>query len=115
MRWNSILRSLLKTAVYIMDQSAEQVERASDRAAEIAHQAKSAVADATSVFYPEQDHTMRNVLSFAVGVGVGVGAAMLLAPSSGQQMRDSISDRVQEIGDRVRSRVTGQKFASGTE
>lgn len=115
MRWNSILRSLLKTAVYIMDQSAEQIDRASERAADLADQAKSAVADARSAIYPEEDHTMRNVVAFAVGVGVGVGAGILLAPSSGREMRDSISDRVQNIGERVRSRVTGTRYATGTE
>ena len=115
MKWNSILRSLLKTAVYVMDQSTEQMDRAAERAADIADRTKSAVAEAKSAIYPEEDHTLRNVVAFAVGIGVGVGAGILLAPSSGQEMRDSISNRVHDIGDKVRSRVTGQTFATGTE
>lgn len=115
MRWNAILRSLLKTAVYIMDQTSEQADRASERAADLAAQAKSAISDAKSAIYPEEDNTLRNVLSFAVGVGVGVGAGILLAPSSGEETRNSISDRVHDIGDKVRSRVSGKKYATGTE
>jgi gas vesicle protein len=115
MRWNTILRSLLKTAVYIMDQTAEQVDRVSDRAADLADQAKNAVYEAKEAIYPQEDHTLRNVLSFAVGVGVGVGAAILLTPSSGEEIRNSISERVHDISDRVTGRVSSRKYATGTE
>src|ERR1035438_8022590 len=93
MKWNRMLNSILKTAVYVMDQTAEQVDRASDRASEIAENAKSAI-------YPREDHTLRNVLSFAAGIGVGVGAAMLLAPSSGAELRGQINDKVKDISGR---------------
>jgi hypothetical protein len=108
MRWNSVLKSLLKTAVYVMDQSTEQAERVSERASQFAD-------DARSVIFPE-DHTLRNVLMFAAGIGVGVGAALLLAPSSGEELRNSIGERVQDIRDKVKDRVSGQNFgATGTE
>ncbi len=115
MKWNRLLKSLLKTAVYIMDQTAEQVDRVSDRASELANQARSAMDDATSAISPQQDHTLRNILSFAAGVGIGVGAGMLLAPSSGAEIRTSISDRVQDISDKVRGRRSTQKYATGSE
>lgn len=109
MRWNSVLKSLLKTAVYIMDQSTEQAERVSERASQMADDARSAI-------FPEEDHTLRNVLMFAAGVGVGVGAALLLAPSSGEELRNSIGEKVQDIRDKVKDRVSGQNFvATGTE
>ena len=109
MSWNSILRSLLKTAVYIMDQTAEQVDRASDRASEIADEARTAI-------FPEEDHTLRNVLVFAAGVGVGVGAGLLLAPASGEDIRNSISEKVQDIRDQVKGRVSKRNYvATGTE
>jgi hypothetical protein len=108
MRWNSVLKSLLKTAVYVMDQSTEQAERVSERASQFAD-------DARSVIFPE-DHTLRNVLMFAAGIGVGVGAALLLAPSSGEELRNSIGEKVQDIRDKVKDRVSGQNFgATGTE
>jgi hypothetical protein len=109
MKWNSILKSLLKTAVYIMDQTADQVDRASDRAHDLAEEARTAI-------FPEEDHTLRNILVFAAGVGVGVGAGILLAPSSGQEIRDSITEKVQDISDKVKGRVSNQNYsATGTE
>jgi gas vesicle protein len=115
MKWNGLIKSLLKTGVYIMDQTADQMDRASERASHIASQAKSVVDDATSAIYPREDHTLRNFISFAAGVGIGVGAGMLLAPSSGAELRSSISDRVQDISDRVKGRVSPQAYAVGNE
>jgi hypothetical protein len=109
MRWNSVLKSLLKTAVYVMDQTAEQVDRASDRASQIADDARTAI-------FPEEDHTLRNVLMFAAGVGVGVGAGLLLAPASGEEIRNSIGEKVQDISDKVKGRKSNQNFGeTGTE
>jgi YtxH-like protein len=109
MSWNSILRSVLKTAVYVMDQTAEQVDRVSDRASEMADEARTAI-------FPEEDHTLRNVLVFAAGVGVGVGAGLLLAPASGEDIRNSISEKVQDIRDQVKGRVSSRNYgATGTE
>ena len=87
MRLNRLLKSLLQTGVYIMDQATGHVERASDRASQLADQAK-------SIIHPKDDHTLRNILSFSVGVGLGVGAGILLAPSSGAEIRGSIIDMV---------------------
>ncbi len=41
--------------------------------------------------YPE-NHELRNVLSFAVGVGVGIGAGVLLEPARGKEVRGSIKE-----------------------
>ena len=105
MKLNKLVRSALKTAVYIMDQTAEQVDRASERASEMADNARSAI-------YPREDHTLRNLVAFAAGMGVGVGAGLLLAPSSGTELRTSISDKVQEIGNKVRNRT--ESYSTGT-
>lgn len=105
MKLSKIVRSLLKTAVYVMDQTAEQVDRASERASELADNARSAI-------YPE-DHTLRNFLSFAAGIGVGVGVGMLLAPSSGTELRNTIGDKVQDISNKMRGR--GETYPTGTE
>jgi hypothetical protein len=106
MKLSKIVRSLLKTAVYIMDQTVDTVDRASDRASELAEDARSAI-------YPREDHTLRNLVAFAAGIGVGVGAGMLLAPSSGMELRNSIGDKVHEISNRVRNR--GDMYSTGTE
>ena len=106
MKLNNLVKSILKTAVYLMDQAADTVDRASDRAVELAEDARSAV-------YPRHDRTLRNVVAFAAGVGVGVGAGILLAPSSGTELRNTIGDKVHEISNRVRNR--SESYSTGTE
>ena len=114
---NSLIRSILKTAVYFLDQTdrftsdmrdrvSDTVDRASDRVSDLRDQA--------SDLYSGEDHTVRNVLTFVAGVGVGVGAALLFAPSSGEEMRGQIGEKVQDIGDRVRERFSSRQ-ATGTE
>jgi len=118
---NNLIKSILKTAVYFLDQTdrlagdvrdrfSDTVDRASDRVADLREQAQDLYAE---------DHTMRKVLTFAAGVAIGVGAGMLLAPASGEEIRGSIGNKVQDIGDRVRSRFSSapqtRRSATGTE
>jgi len=106
MKMNNLLKQILKTAVYIMDSTADSVDRVSDRASRMAEDARSAI-------YPEPDNTLRNILSFAAGVGVGVAAGILLAPQSGAELRSSIGDKVQDISDKVRGKA--ESYATGTD
>jgi ABC-type transporter Mla subunit MlaD len=116
---NNLIRSILKTAVYFLDQTdnftsdvrsrvADGVDRASERVADLRDQVRDQVSD----FYPGDDHTVRNLLTFVAGVGVGVGAALLFAPASGEEIRGQIGDKVQDIGDRMRERFSTR---TGTE
>jgi hypothetical protein len=116
---NNLLKSILKTAVYFVEQSdrvasdlrdrvSEEYETASDRVSDLRDRAQH--------LYAGENHTLRNVLTFAAGVGVGIGAGMLLAPASGEEIRSSIGDKVQDIGDRVRDRFSSEaRNATGTE
>lgn len=106
MKTSSLLKSILKTAVYIMDSTADSVDRVTDRASRFAD-------DARDVIYPDRGNTVRNILSFAAGVGIGVAAGVLLAPQSGAELRHSIGDRVQDISERVRGKNEG--YATGTD
>jgi gas vesicle protein len=115
MKWNRLLKSLLKTTVYILDQTAEQVNHVADRTSEITDQAKRVVDSAASAIQPRKDHTLRNIVSFAAGVGIGVGAGMLLAPASGGETRSSISEKIKDIGNKVKGRLSTQDFATGTD
>jgi hypothetical protein len=112
---NNLIKSILKTAVYFFDQTdrfagdvrdrvSDNLGRVSDRASDLRDQADE--------LYSGPDHTMRNVLTFAAGVGVGIGAAMLFAPASGEEIRSQISEKVQDIGGRVRDRFVAR---TGTE
>src|SRR5229473_8216571 len=116
---NNFIKSILKTAVYFLDQTdrfagdirdrfSDTVDRTTDRVSDLRDQAQE--------LYEGEGHTMRNVLTFAAGVAVGVGAGMLLAPASGEEIRSSIGDKVQDIGDRVRDRFSSEaRNATGTE
>ncbi len=114
---NNLIRSILKTAVYFLDQTdhftndvrervSEGVGRAADRVSDLREQAED--------LYSGEDHTVRNVLTFVAGVGVGVGVAMLFAPASGEELRSQIGDKVQDISGRVRDRFSG-RTSTGTE
>jgi gas vesicle protein len=120
MRLNKLLRSVLKTAVYVLDQTedvaddlrsrlSDTVDRASDRVSDLRDRAQD--------MYSGDDHTLRNVLTFAAGVGVGVGAAILFAPASGEEIRGQIGDKVHDIRDRVRDRFSSEtrRASTGTE
>jgi hypothetical protein len=106
MKLNKLLKSVLKTAIYLMDETADRMDRVSGRASEIADNAREAI-------IPREDRTVRNVLSFVFGVGVGVGAGLLLAPSSGQELRNTIGGKVQDISGRVTGR--SEPYATGTD
>ena len=116
MKWDRLLKSLLKTTVYILDQAAEQVDRAADTAAEMRDQAKRATDHAANAIQARhKDHTVLNLASFAAGVGLGVGAGILLTPTSGSNLRRSIRDRVRNIGDGLSGRASTLKDATGTD
>ena len=106
MKLDKVLKTILKSAVYIMDETADRVDRVSSRASEFADNTR-------SVIYPNEGNVLRNIMSFAAGIGVGIAAGMLLAPSSGEELRGSISDKVQNIGDKIRGRA--EDYATGTD
>jgi len=106
MKLDKLVKSVLKSVVYIMDETADRVDRISDRASDLADNTR-------SVIYPNQGSGMRSFMSFAAGVGIGIAAGMLLAPSSGQELRNTITDKVQDISDKVRGRA--ESYATGTD
>lgn len=106
MKADKFFKSILKSIVYIMDETADRVDRVTDRASEFADNTR-------SMIYPNEGRALRSFLSFAAGVGVGVAAGLLLAPSSGEELRSNISDRVQNISDKVRGRK--ESYATGTD
>ncbi len=119
---NDLIRSILKTAVYFLDQTdrftGDVRDRVTDHVDRTARQVSSRVSDlreqAEDLYDNNEDHTMRNVITFAAGVGVGIGAALLFAPASGEEVRSQIGEKVQDIGDRVKSRFS-PAVATGTE
>ena len=92
---NKFLKSLLKIGRDFLEQS-DRASRAIRR---------------------QEDHTVRNAISFAAGIGLGIGVGILLAPASGEETRSSIAEKVQDVGERVRDRFSPEvrKPATGTE
>ncbi len=118
-RTSSLLKSVLKTAVCFLEQTDGMAEDARDRIATGMDRASERIGDlrdrAHDLYYGE-DHTVRNVLMFAAGIGLGVGAGMLFAPASGEEIRSSISGKVEEFRGQVRDRFSsGANPATGTE
>ena len=111
---NKLLRSLLKAGVYFLEQSdrntADMADRVKDRVQNLSRRARHAI-------YGQEDHTIRNAISFAAGIGLGIGVGMLLAPSPGEETRSSIVGKVHNFGEKVRERFSPEvkKPATGTE
>jgi hypothetical protein len=115
----NLLKSVLKTAVYFLDQSDRVAGDIRDRVNDSLDSAAdrvSSLRDQAHDLYEGENHTVRNVLTFVAGVGVGVGAAILFTPASGEEIRSQIGEKVQDIGGRVRDRFSSERrSATGTE
>ena len=104
---NRTLKMLLRTGLSILEQS--------DRATEPVREQIAETADLLQRKIRGEDHTLRYVLTFAAGVGVGVGVGILTAPGSGAQSRNSISEKVREVGKRIKPQPgVGGDFATGS-
>ena len=104
---NKLLKSLLRTGLYFLEQP--------DRAAEAVRERVKEGIDEVERKFEGEDHTLRYVLTFAAGVGVGLGVGMLTAPSSGEESRSAIAGKVRDVGDRVKKHVSGEHNpATGT-
>ncbi len=110
---NNLIKAILKTAVYFLDESDREVRGRVFRGME--RTAVSDLRDRAKDLYEEPRHAMRSVLMFAAGVGVGIGTAMLFAPASGEETRKEIGKKVQDIGERVKSTFSSSSSATGTE
>jgi gas vesicle protein len=117
----NLVKSILKTAVYFLDQTDRIAGDVRDRVSDTvdnAAQQVSDVRDQAHELYEGDEHNLSRALTFAAGVGIGLSAAILLAPASGQETRNAIGEKVQEIGGRVRdcfSSAVRVTRATGTE
>jgi len=102
---NKALKMLLRTGLNIVEQSDRATEPIRDHIVETADLVRRRIGG--------EDHTLRYVLTFAAGVGVGVGVGILAAPTSGAQSRSSISEKVREVGNRIKTK-SGVEGTLGT-
>ena len=112
---------LLGTGVYLLDslrdRLSEGMEDFTERARETYGEASRRVGRASDAIRGEDGVGISSVAALLIGVGVGVGVGMLLAPASGEETRSTISNKVQEFGDRMRDKFASERqspSASGT-
>ncbi len=104
---------LLGTGLYLMrDQLADQIESISDRAKVVYDTASGRVRKASRAITGEDRSGLGSTAALVLGVGIGVALGMLFAPTTGEQVRHSIAETLQEFGGRIRNRVSGELHAT---
>ena len=112
----SLLGVLLSTGLYLLDNLGERVPDNMDdikgRARETYETASDRLGRATDALRGKEDSQMfGKVGALLIGVGIGVGIGVLIAPSSSDETRADITDKVSD--DKVRQR-TGKKPQDAT-
>lgn len=103
----NLLKSLLQTGLYLV----EQPDRASDAVRERIEEGGDQVRHSIR----GEDHTLRYILTFAAGIGVGLGVGILTAPASGQESRGAIAGKVKRASDRVKPYISPEgNLAAGS-
>ena len=115
---NLLWNVLLGTSVYLLDslrsRLSEGIEDISDRARDTYGEASRRASRARDVIRGEDHSGFGTAAALLIGVGVGVGVGMLLAPASGEETRSTISNKVQEFGDRVRDKFGSEREGERT-
>jgi len=52
-----------------------------------------------------KDHKAGTILAFLVGIGIGAVATLLLAPQTGNELRDNITEAIDDSVDQLRDRT----------
>jgi hypothetical protein len=119
MRKDKMLRNLLiGTGVYLLEslreRAGDKFENISDVARDTYDEATKRASRASDALRGNDSHALGTTAALLIGVGIGVGVGLLLAPASGEETRDTLTNKVQEFGDRVRDKFNDQKRESGS-
>ena len=109
---------LLDTGLHLLDSLRARlpgnVDDLKDRVRDTYDTASDRASRANDALRGEEDsHILGKVGALPIGVGIGVGIGVLIAPSSGEETRADITDKVSDFGDKVRQR-TGKKPQDAT-
>jgi hypothetical protein len=113
-----LLSLMVGTGLHLLNHLRERlpdnVDDIKDRLRETYDTASHRVSRATGALRGEEDsHMFGKVGALLIGVGIGVGIGLLVAPSTGEETRTDIADKVSDFGDKVRER-TGKKPQGAT-
>lgn len=115
---NILWNVLLGTGVYLLDSLRERAGDSIDdlrgRARNVYDEASRRASRASDVLQGKDHSGMTTAAALLIGVGIGVGVGMLLAPASGEETRSTLTNKVQEFGDRVRDRFTEERREPGS-
>ncbi len=123
---NNLLKLLLGTGLYLLEQSDQSTRKIRDRAAgnlsdlrdfaqDKYETATDRVSKASQALRGDDNQIVGNALSLAAGVGIGLALGVIFAPASGRQVRSAIADKVHVFGDKVRQQFSSTDFdSSGT-
>jgi hypothetical protein len=119
MKKEKMLRDLLiGTGVYLLESLRERAgakfEDISDVARDTYDEATRRASRASDALRGNDRHVLGTTAALLIGVGVGVGVGLLLAPASGEETRGTLTNKVQEFGDRVRDKFNEQKREPGS-
>lgn len=111
---NKALKGLLRAGLVFLEETnymgSDLRNRARDMGSDLRDRARDQMDDLTSrgrkIMRQNDGSTLREIISFAAGVGIGAGIALLFAPASGEQTRGAIAESFQEMGGKVRERFT---------
>ena len=109
---------LIGTGVYLLESLRERAgakfEDISDVARDTYEEATRRASRAGDALRGNDSHVLGTTAALLIGVGVGVGVGLLLAPATGEETRGTLTNKVQEFGDRVRDKFNDQKRESGS-
>lgn len=115
----TLLNVLLGTGLYLLDPLRDRLveriesfgdrakdlyETGSDRARDAYETGSRRVRKASDALQGEDGNAWASAGALLVGLGIGVGIGILIAPASGEETRNSISEKVQDLGGKVWSR-----------
>lgn len=113
-----LLSLMVGTGLHLLNSLRERlpdnVDDIKERVRDTYDTASDRVSRATDALRGERDsHIFSTIGALVIGVGIGVGIGLLIAPSSGEETRADIADKVSDFGDKVRER-TGKKAQAAT-
>jgi len=115
---NNVLRTLLGVGMYMLDplrdRLADRFDDWSDRAQDGYEEASGRLNRASRAIRGEDSSYLSTATALLVGVGIGVGIGMLFAPASGQELRSTVADKVQDVSDKVRNQFSAERRGSST-